>query len=426
MIIKYTADMIINSTSLSHTILRPPWLGITRAAWILMAVTAVLALITGSILLLREPLPSCTLPEISCGPWSVSQEDMTLAAQLELPVSLMMAVYLFNIFLPKLCFLLVGLLIFWRRSDDWVALLLSLMLVGFVVEGVQNLGSFMPVVNGLYGIITIVFCLLPFIFPNGRIVPHKIRWLVPPIVLLTTATTLLPQLGIPTTDQLYTLVTMAAFFVWFIVSSYAVVYRYKYVSTNSERQQTKWVMAGILGTFLLFIPFTIVGIFYPPSQPSLERLAFVFLIDLPIGLISYLFIPTSIAVAILRYRLYNIDIIIRRTLQYTLLTGLLGLIYFGCVLLLQNLFTAVTGQASAVAIVLSTLLIAALFTPLRRRIQDVIDRRFYRQKYDAQRVLAQFAETARDEVELGEFTAELLRAIRETMQPKNLSIWLKE
>jgi hypothetical protein len=409
----------------SSTTLRQPWLNLARAAWIVLTLTAVLTLIAGTVILLREPLPTCATPEISCGPWAVSQEDMALAAQLGLPVTLMMTAYFVNGFLPKLFFLLVGLLIFWRRSDDWVALLLSLMLVGFMIEGVQNLGSFMPFVNGLYGFITAVFVLLPFIFPNGRIVPTKIRWLVPPIVVLTTSSTFLPQLGLSSNDQLFALVTMATFFVWFLVGGYAAVYRYKYVSTSVERQQTKWVMAGILGTFVLFIPFTIIGVYYPPSQPSPERLTFVFLVYLPIGLISYLFIPASIGVAILRYRLYDIDLIIRRTLQYTLLTGLMALVYWGSVVLLQGLFTAILGEQTAVSIVLSTLLLAALFTPLRQRVQAMIDRRFYRKKYDTQQILAQFAQTAQNETDMEALQAELLRVVQETIQPEYGAIWLK-
>jgi hypothetical protein len=417
---------MINTTTLSHTTLRQPWHNLARFIWIVLTITAVLALIAGSIGLLSEPLPSCTTASVSCGPWSVSQEDMALAAQLKLPVSVMIIGYFVNVFLPKLAFLLVGLFIFWRRSDDWVALLLSLMLIGFMIEGVQNLGTFMPVVNGLYGLITAIFGYLPFIFPNGRIVPKKIRWLVPPIVILLTLTPFLRQLGIAATDQRFTLLTMAAFSLWFVVGGYAAVYRYKHVSTTVEQQQTKWVIAGILGTFVLFIPFTIIGVYFPPSQPSPARLAFVFLVYLPIGLLSYLFVPASIGVAILRYRLYDIDIIIRKTLQYGVVTAVLALIYFGTITLLQSFVGQAMGEQSPLAIVLSTLLIAALFNPLRQRVQAFVDRRFFRQKYDAQQILAQFAQTARDEVDMEALQAELLRVVKETLQPEVVTIWVRD
>lgn len=134
--------------------------------------------------------------------------------------------------------------------------------------------------------------------------------------------------------------------------------------------------------------------------------------------------PITLAIAILRYQLFDIEVIIRRTTTYALLTGSLLLIYFTSVVLLQRLFTALTGQTSTAAIVLSTLLIAALFLPLRRRIQTVIDRRFFRQKYDAEQVLSQFAATARDETDLDALTAELVRVIQETMQPESVSVWL--
>ena len=184
-------------------------------------------------------------------------------------------------------------------------------------------------------------------------------------------------------------------------------------------------MAGFLGTFLLFVPFILVTIFFPSSQPSLERVMFMYVVYLPLYVFAYLCLPGGIAFAILRYRLYDIDVIIRRTLVYATVTGLLALVYFGSIITLQALFQSVTGERSAFVIVLSTLLIAALFAPLRHRIQAVIDRRFFRKKYDAQQVLARFAITARDETDMNALSVELMNVVKETMAPTSMSIWLQ-
>ncbi|MCB0251515.1 MAG: hypothetical protein KDI07_23295, partial [Anaerolineae bacterium] len=181
-----------------------------------------------------------------------------------------------------------------------------------------------------------------------------------------------------------------------------------------EKQQIKWLLVGLAATalmvaaglLLVFIPRIAFGGLLVNAAPILPVLA--------------------IGFAMLRYRLYDVDLVIRRTLAYTLITAVLLLVYFGSVTLLTSVFSRITGQQSALAIVISTLLIAALFNPLRRRVQDWIDRRFFRSKYDAQQVLAQFAVVARDETDLDALTAELLRVVQETMQPEHVSIWLRQ
>jgi hypothetical protein len=195
------------------------------------------------------------------------------------------------------------------------------------------------------------------------------------------------------------------------LSAISLILRYRR-AVGVERQQLKWLaysaalMVVVLASdFIYSLP----GIL----ESIKEALSFVIL-------------PTAVGIAILRYRLYDIDLIIRRTLQYSVISGLLAITYFGIVIVLQGVFTAVSGQQSAVAIVLSTLAIAALFLPLRRRVQDAIDRRFYRKKYDAAKVIAEFAATCRDETDLDKLTARLIEVVQETMQPTHVSLWLKD
>jgi hypothetical protein len=144
-----------------------------------------------------------------------------------------------------------------------------------------------------------------------------------------------------------------------------------------------------------------------------------------VGILGFAFLPVATAIAILKYRLYDIDRIINRTLVYGYLTAAMALIYFGTVVLLQRVFVVLTGEKSTLAVVASTLLIAALFNPLRRRIQSFIDGRFYRSKYDAAKTLETFSAKLRDETDLDALRDDLIGMVRETMQPAHVSLWLR-
>ena len=181
-------------------------------------------------------------------------------------------------------------------------------------------------------------------------------------------------------------------------------------SRATERQQLKWLVydAALVG---LIAPFFL----------GVESLTLVAVL----GVFAYASIPVATGVAILKYHLYDIDLLINRTLVYGVLTVMLVALYFGGIVVLQRVFVLLTGQQSTLAVVASTLLIAALFTPLRRRIQGFIDRRFYRRKYDARKTLEAFSATLRDETDLRALSEDLVGIVRETMQPAHVSLWLR-
>ena len=204
----------------------------------------------------------------------------------------------------------------------------------------------------------------------------------------------------------------------FAVAIAAVIMAFRHRYNRVARAQITWVAFGIalsIGGTLTAYLLDYSGL-YVLSNNLLEQI-----LSWPVALA----LPVCLAIAILRYRLFDIDVIIRKTLVYTVLTILLGLVYFGVVVLLQAVFESTVGEQSPIAIVISTLVIAALFAPLRQRVQEVIDRRFFRRKYDAQQVLEQFAQTARDETDMAGLTAELLRVVQETMQPEAVQVWLR-
>lgn len=253
---------------------------------------------------------------------------------------------------------------------------------------------------------------LIFLFSPGALAEYTLRPIVSPLEL---------NIALPAWIVSAQQYVFAILLVLPLIANASLVVRYRRADAVT-RQQLKVFGILAVGGVMFLILFEIVkasGVIRPGSGSG--WLSWAYLFALIVGWLGY---PTAIGVAVLRYRLYDIDVIIRRTLVYSVLTVLLALIYFVGVVLVQQLTRSITAS-SDLAIAVSTLVIAALFFPLRRRVQNAIDKRFYRRKYDAQKVLDRFAVTARDEVELDSLTAELINVVNETMQPTSVSLWLK-
>jgi hypothetical protein len=327
----------------------------------------------------------------------------------------------------ELVWFAVGAIIFWRRSDDRMALLVSVFLVAFGTVTVDpseanTLISSQPAwwlpVRGVQIVGEICSVLFFLLFPGGRFVPRWTRWLAIAFSAFLISRDLLPDLYArsPALDGVSEWV-----FLGFVLSLvWSQIYRYRRVSSEAQRRQTRWVVFGTTLAVVGTLPFQL------PLDFSLVDgdTPFVLLL-LEMGFaLSMLLIPLSISVAVLRSRLFDVDVLINRTLVYGSLTATLVALYFGGIVVLQRVFVVLTGQRSTLAVVASTLLIAALFTPFRHRVQSFIDRRFYRSKYDARKTLERFSATLRGEADLDALSDDLLGVVRETMQPAHVSLWL--
>ncbi|MCH8341008.1 MAG: hypothetical protein IIA51_05580 [Chloroflexi bacterium] len=325
-----------------------------------------------------------------------------------------------------------GLIIFLRRSGDWIGLLVSMALIAIGINGlsdnvnllIKQIPAFTPLYNLLGAVGIALMILVIFVFPDGRFVPSWTRYVAIPLVVVALADPLLALVLPPLENTSGTIAALSALLIGFAVGAIAQIQRFRNHSNLEQRQQTKWVIFGFLTLLLVALIWTFtVELFPPPPGPG--RLYFT-LISFPILLLLLLALPITMTMSILRYRLFDIDIVIKRTAVYGALTIVILIIYFVTVLALQSTFRALTGRGDQLAIVASTLLIAALFNPLRGRIQTAVNRRFFRGDYDAAQALSSFAASVQDEVDIDRMQAALLTTVEETMQPGHVSLWLKE
>jgi hypothetical protein len=415
------------------TTLRGRWLVLARGAWVAVALFTVGVFVSGipsEFARLRTPCSGT----VGCV-WAprLTAENARELGELGLSVDLFAAYFVALEIAFVAVSAAIGAAIFWRRSDDRMALLVSLMLI--------TLGASLTVpyplldlplvwkasaetVSFVGSASTILFL---YLFPDGHFVPRWTRWLamagIGGIVAVTFFYEPLLRFRYPLSIVAWAL---AAGIIGTIL--FAQVYRYRRMSDPSLRQQTKWVVFGIVvalgGGFALMLLDLVVPSRVLPSRVLAS------LVGTTAFFLFALLIPVSIAVAVLRYHLYSIDLLINRTLVYGSLTASLALVYFGGVTVTEAIFRAlrtfITGQGEPpqLGIVVSTLVIAALFNPLRRRIQTFIDRRFYRSKYDAAKTLEAFSARLRDETDLDALSDDLVGVVRQTMQPVHVSLWL--
>lgn len=340
----------------------------------------------------------------------------------------------------------LGALILTRRPGHrigWLMLALGLLSAVMTLTGEWAIYGYYTVQTNLFGaalaawvanwiwiIQFTILILTAAIFPNGRFISH--RWAgaaavslalfaVPLLLGAVVETPMSSSFQIPN-PFVATHSTAFYDFVFTVGVSFmptsvlvvltAAIVRFR-TSDGHERQQMKWLMFGVV--MMAFLTLVGLGLYFGWNISFGGIMVNTSILGPALG----------IGVALLRHRLYDVDLVIRRTLQYSLLTGLLALVYFGGVVTLQAGFRAMTGQTnSPLTTVLSTLAIAALFTPIRRRVQNFIDRRFYRKKYNAEQALAQFAAVARDEVDMDRLTDAMLRVVQESVQPEKVSLWL--
>lgn len=430
------AEQALDGLKMPYTHLYGRWLIVARAIWLVLFFVALALFIVAIPFHISQLHIICA--SVTC---SGSQSTTEIVRELR-GLGLRLDAYNLYTLAIEIIFALgyftVAAIIFWRKSDDWMALLLGLFLVTFVLifANVPNVlakaypNLWLPMASiGLVGVMA--FPLSFYLFPDGRFVPRWIPLLLPGWMAWGILTYFFPNAPFAT-NAWYLAVESVAFVCALASIVFVQVYRYRYVSRPAQRQQTKWIVFGMVVGLVGFFGSGLLGFVLPRllsmlfSSSDLPSPALFGIVAITVSYLVMLAIPLSIGFSILRYRLWDIDLLINRTMVYGTLSVLLAIMYVASIFVLQQLLSVFTAQSSGVVIVGSTLAIFALIQPLRRRIQAAIDRHFYRPRYNSQQTLAAFNARLRDEVDIERVTELLLAVVEETIQPEHVSVWLRK
>jgi hypothetical protein len=407
----------VDSPSSGEARLKQPFLTIARIIWLVIAGYSIVVFVLGVPLNYSDLGKVCTIQPCDQDPTPASIAQFHAAGlTLTFYSGYIGTIELISAFLS----LGVGLLIFARKSNTWIGLLTSLFLITYGVaqfDGDDVLKAYPALAGPTNFLLPLGFiCLGAFlyVFPDGHFVPRWTRivllaWI--PFFFITS--NLIPNGGF-----------VPLLFAFLLISLGAQIYRYRRVSTELQRQQTKWVVFGVIISIVGFVGIiAVTNILKLSGQPG----TFGYMWGDTAVIVVQACLPVSIGIAILLSRLFDIDVIINQTLVYGSLTALLGGLYAGLIIGLESLASLIGGKngQAPIALVISTLAIAALFQPVRHRIQALIDRRFYRRKYDAEKTLAAFSARLRQEVDLHQLSEEMLHVVRETLQPEQASLLIR-
>jgi hypothetical protein len=425
------AGIVPDLPDLPDAHLRGLWLVLARVGWATLAALIVACCLANLPAYLTQLHTVCL--HAPCAPWQLTPARARALEQFHVAPTSYALMSLVVSVSALLVWFAVAAFIAWRRSRQWLALLTSLLLLaqgptqlsGSVVAPLDYSAPAWHLATSAVVSLDMALYLLVFaLFPTGRFVPGWMRWVVAPLVpaVFWAAISSLAS-SVPFSVAHSPLDVVMLYGIVGGISA-AQVYRYRRVSAPVERQQTKWIVLGVIAGSLVGVVYFSLPVYFPAlGQPD----SLYYVLAKPAYNVLWLCPPLCFGIAILRYRLWDIDLLIRRTLVYGTLTALLAAVYAGLVIGAQAMVRAFTGQIGQqpAVIVASTLLVAALFTPLRHGIQAFIDQRFYRHKYDAAKTVAAFSATLRSEVELAQVREQLLAVVAATMQPAHVSLWLR-